>query len=66
MICGATTTWTTRDEEKWSLPMFLGLPIEEVFPISYDISRLCAQKTESSVGKIPVEPSERLSESDLI
>lgn len=48
------------------LAAFLGLAVEEVFPISYDISAVARGLPEVVRGKIPAEPEERLSEDELM
>lgn len=48
------------------LAKFLGLPIDGVFPISYDLSGLAVGFPEIIRGKIPVEIHDKLSKSDLI
>jgi hypothetical protein len=45
---------------------FLGLNIDDVFPIHYDISNLASGHRWSLTGLIPKEPGERLSDSELI
>jgi hypothetical protein len=42
-----------------ALANFLGLPVEEVFPIAYDLSRF-------SLGTIPKEPPEKLTRAQII
>lgn len=49
-----------------ALSQFLGLSIDEVFPISYDISQLCIGDHDALVGTIEKEPKERLSEDEII
>jgi len=49
-----------------ALASFLGLPIDEVFPITYDASSILAGPTDSLRGSIPVEPQERLTRSEII
>jgi hypothetical protein len=39
---------------------FLGLHVEEVFPIRYDISGVAVGLDEVVRGEIPAEPAERL------
>ena len=43
------------------LAQFLGLPISDVFPITYDISNLVNAPPEIVRAQIPLEPAERLS-----
>lgn len=45
---------------------FLGLTIEEVFPVSYDISDYCTGSPRVLVGVIEKEPIERLSRAEII
>ena len=40
---------------------FLGLRVDEVFPISYDLRKFALGESASLVGQIPKEPRERLS-----
>jgi hypothetical protein len=49
-----------------ALAAFLGLPLELVFPIAYDVSKLVAGPLESLRGTINVEPRERLTRPELI
>ncbi len=46
------------------LAKFLGLPVEEVFPITYDISKVAIGAPEVVKGTIPKEPPERLSDEE--
>ncbi len=48
------------------LASFLGLTIEEVFPITYDISQFCKGDIAALRGKIDREPKERLTRAQLI
>ena len=43
------------------LAAFLGLPIDKVFPMTYDLSGLLESAPEIVRGRISIEPSERLS-----
>ncbi len=55
--------------DKWgpqALAAFLGLPIDKVFPISYDISRLSNGDPAALIGKIEKEPRERLTRDQII
>jgi len=45
---------------------FLGLEIEDVFPISYDIRRYCTGESSALVASIEKEPRERLTRAQLI
>jgi hypothetical protein len=49
-----------------ALAKFLGLPVDEVFPISYDISQYASGKREALVGVIEKEPRERLTRAQII
>ena len=49
-----------------ALAEFLGLPVNQVFPISYDISMYAVGIQETLVGKILQEPRERLTKAQLI
>ena len=48
------------------LAAFLGLPVEEVFPISYDLSPFSLGESAALVGTIPKEPKERLTRAAII
>jgi hypothetical protein len=48
------------------LAEFLGLPIDSVFPIEYDLSGIVKADTGITKGYIPLEPEERLSEDELM
>jgi hypothetical protein len=49
-----------------ALAGFLGLQVEEVFPITYDVSGSVRGAAEATAGKILSEPEERLSRADII
>jgi hypothetical protein len=49
-----------------ALAEFLGLSLEEVFPIEYDLSSIARGEPESVKGIIPLKPRVRLSRSELI
>jgi len=49
-----------------ALAEFLGLTIEEVFPISYDLRAYCIGNPDALAGKINVEPSERLTDKERL
>jgi len=49
-----------------ALAAFLDLPIEEVFPISYDLSAVAKGSPSSLRGKIEAKPSNPLPRSNLI
>lgn len=48
------------------LARFLGLPVEDVFPITYDISSVSLGAAGALVGSIEREPRERLTRSQVI
>jgi hypothetical protein len=48
------------------LASFLGMTVEDVFPITYDISQLASGIPEVTRGKIHAVPTETLGESELI
>jgi hypothetical protein len=49
-----------------ALADFLGMPLDEVFPISYDIRGLSLGDAGSLVGRIEKEPRERLTRAEVI
>ena len=49
-----------------ALAAFLELPVDEVFPISYDISQYCIGESAALVGLIEKEPRERLTRAQVI
>ena len=49
-----------------ALAKFLGLEVDEVFPISYDLSRFVKGGPKALRGSILKEPRERLSRSEII
>ena len=49
-----------------ALAAFLSLRVNEVFPISYDISRFCLGESAALVGTIEKEPRERLTRAHII
>lgn len=49
-----------------ALAQFLGMPVEEVFPISYDIAPFVVGAQIMTAGQIPREPPVRLSQDELI
>jgi hypothetical protein len=49
-----------------ALAEFLNLPVDEVFPISYDIQRYGKGDPAALCGEIPKKPQERLSRSEVI
>ena len=49
-----------------ALAAHLGLQVEEVFPIAYDVSGSLRGGVESTVGRILAEPDERLSRTEII
>lgn len=48
------------------LAQFLGLGIDEVFPIFYDISRVATGHQDVLAGSIPARPEKELTEDELI
>ncbi len=49
-----------------ALAAFLGMRVEDVFPIAYDLRQVCAGPEEVLVGTIEREPRERLTRAQLI
>jgi hypothetical protein len=49
-----------------ALAAFLGLRVDEVFPISYDISRCSLGDVAALLGTIEKEPRERLTRAEII
>ena len=49
-----------------ALAKFLKLPVDEIFPIKYDIRGISKGKTEALVGYIRREPLEKLSREQII
>jgi hypothetical protein len=49
-----------------ALAAFLGLPIQDVFPIAYDIRDHCAGSAAALAGTIEAEPKERLTKGELV
>lgn len=49
-----------------SLASFFGLPVDEVFPISYDVSEQVSGDLAALSGTIPKEPKEKLTRSEII
>lgn len=49
-----------------ALARFLGIPIDEAFPIAYDIRQYVKGKTAALASLIPKEPRERLARAELI
>jgi hypothetical protein len=47
------------------LASLLGMSVDDVFPISYDISELCIGNPAVLVGTIYKEPHEKLTEAEL-
>jgi hypothetical protein len=48
-----------------ALAGFLGLRVEEVFPVAYDIGAVAVGLAEVIRGSIPSEPAEKLTEEEL-
>lgn len=49
-----------------ALARFLGLPLNKVFPITYDIRQLCSGEPAALAGTIEKEPKERLTFAELL
>lgn len=49
-----------------ALARFLGLPVDAVFPLTYDISHVVKGRAAAIQGQILKEPRERLSRSEII
>ncbi len=49
-----------------ALAEFLGLAIEDVFPVSYDLRACCIGNPDALAGKIDAEPSERLTDKERL
>jgi hypothetical protein len=49
-----------------ALARFLGLRVEDVFPISYDISKYCRGERAALVGEIPRVPKKRLTLEEIV
>ena len=49
-----------------ALAAFLGLSVEEVFPIAYDLGKFSLGEQASLVGTIPKEPPEKLTRAQII
>ena len=47
-----------------ALAEHLGIELDEVFPISYDISDIATGRPDVVVGQIPLEPRERLTDEE--
>jgi hypothetical protein len=45
---------------------FLGLAIDQVFPITYDLRTICKGLSSALVGKIDKEPTEKLTRAQII
>jgi len=58
------TDWKARGPSE--LAVFLGLPIDEVFPITYNISELAIGAERVLAGSIGIEPVERLTDAELL
>jgi hypothetical protein len=55
-----------RERGPQALAAFLGLRIDEVFPISYDISRFSLGDPAALIGMIEKEPREKLTRAQII
>ncbi|MEY2493786.1 MAG: hypothetical protein QOJ45_278 [Verrucomicrobiota bacterium] len=49
-----------------ALASFLGLRVDEVFPMSYNISQFCVGESAALVGTIEKEPREKLTRAEII
>ncbi len=49
-----------------ALARFLGLPLHDVFPISYDIRQHAQGASAALAGNVPLRPRERLSRAEII
>jgi len=49
-----------------ALARFIALPIDEVFPIAYDITQVAKGDEQALAGLIPKEPRQRLSRAEII
>jgi hypothetical protein len=56
----------TKERGPKALADFLDLPVDQVFPISYDISQFCIGEPAALVGTIEKEPLEKLTDAELI
>jgi len=48
------------------LAKFIGAPVSDIFPIKYDISRVAAGDRVVFKGLVPEQPSERLTQEQLV
>jgi len=55
-----------RESGPHALASFLGMNIDDVFPISYDLSQITGGDPRALVGTIPKEPRERLTRAEII
>ncbi len=58
--------WDIVDRGPEALARFLGLPMDDVFPIRYDISELAVGDPKSLRGAIASEPRERLTQAEIL
>lgn len=49
-----------------ALARFLGLTVDEIFPIAYDVTKYVKGKPSALIGLVLKEPRERLSEDEII
>lgn len=49
-----------------ALAAFLGLPLDAVFPITYDVSNIVDVPSDSLRGTITIEPRERLTRREIV
>src|SRR5262249_31717883 len=50
----------------YALAAFLGLRVDDVFPIAYDISKYCRRASPALQGVVEKEPREKLSTDEII
>ncbi|MCH8622563.1 hypothetical protein [Undibacterium sp. TS12] len=49
-----------------ALEIFIGLTVNQIFPITYDISRYCVGDLKALIGVIEKEPKEKLTRAEII
>ncbi len=49
-----------------ALSEFLGIPVDEIFPISYDLTPYAIGERQALIGVVTKEPAERIRRADLI
>lgn len=55
-----------RDHGPEALALFLGLSVDEVFPISYDVRKYVMGETNALAGTVPRKPGVRPTKAELI